>query len=800
MRVFSRIGVLAFLMVFAVSLLGERPELVPRRPANKNAAKLPPQATVDTVTIKFQEGTRVRLRGRNLTAIARDGRETAKLAKLGLTPAQVEGDLHAVQSLLASHKVARGRGLERQFDLPEDELAAWRASGEERSGQELADLDLYYRVVVPEGTTQADVDQLVDTLNTLASVEIAYASGPPAVAADISPTTPNFQPNQGYLGPAPNGINALYAWTVPGGRGASTKIVDIEGAWLTTHEDFPPMFRMGGTQINTSVYRNHGTAVMGVLAAPDNGYGVTGIAHQAQVGYDGIGNNRTTASAITAASQAVGVSGLVLIELHQQGPSTPNSSCNCASTCDYVPMEYWQANYDAIAAATANGRIVVEAGGNGATDLDDWTYGNAFNRWVRDSGAILVGAGQSYQRSPTCFTNFGSRIDLHGWGYNVMTLGYNNMPGWSIADERQWYTNAFNGTSSASPIVTGAAASIIGVSLANGQGYGGRSPAEIRQILKDTGTPQLSDPRLIGPMPNLAAAIPRILDRRPVASFTINCPGLSCFTDASASTDDHGVAGYTWDWGDGTVTTGGPTASHTYTYEGSYTVTLTVTDAVNQQGSTSRWVEVWDTGVVAPTMPNFVATDANNSVTLSWSGTTGGVGTITYHIQRRSTHNGAWGPAIVTTATSYVDTAVTYGAVYEYRIKAVDTLGQFSDYNGEYAQTVVFGPDLPSGSTVLAVHIRDMRDAVDAWRTFAGLAQVYPPNPLPATAPYYAHLVTDHSVEPLPGVVQALQQAYSALGWPAGVVGIFFGVPQPAPGVPVYPEHINQLRELLMYW
>ncbi|HYK04290.1 MAG TPA: S8 family serine peptidase [Thermoanaerobaculia bacterium] len=796
MRVSSKLSVLAFLVAFAIPLVAGPPDraLAPRRAANKQAARLPLETVVETVILKFHEGTHVRLRGRKLAALERDARENSKLAGLDLTPSQVESDLRAVHALLASNKLVRG--LDRLYTIAEDDLAAWRASGEERSGQELADLDLYYAVEIPDRTTQADVNLLVDILNTIPSIEVAYATAPPEVAAaDIPPTTPNFQPSQGYLNAAPNGINALYAWTIPGGRGSGTKIVDIEWAWRTTHEDLPPMFYTSGTQSGS---RNHGTAVMGVMVGVNNAYGVTGIAHQAQIGYRAAGSSRTMASAMTSASMAVGVSGLVLIEMHWPGPSTPSTSCSCnTSQCDYIPMEYWQDNFDAIASAVANGRIVVEAGGNGSTNLDDPVYGGAFNRMVRDSGAILVGAGDS--RSPSCFTNYGSRIDMHGWGNNVMTLGYGDR--FNPGDENQWYTHTFSGTSSASPIVTGAASSIIGVSLADGQGYGGRTPAEIRKILRDTGTPQVSDPRNIGPLPNLALAIPRILDRKPVASFTINCPGLTCFADASASSDVQGIVNYQWNWGDGAITGGGPTTSHTYGYEGFYSILLTVTDTLGQTSSSWGYVEVVDTGVAPPPAPFFEATGSTNAVTLSWwPSAPGGVEPISYRIQRRSTYNGAWGPEIVTSSSSYVDTQVTYASAYEYRIKAVDAAGQSSDYNWNYAQTVVFGPDVPSGATVLPEHIRDLRDAVDAWRTFGALPQVFPPNPLPATAPYYAHLVTDHSVEPLPGIVNALQQAYSAIGWPAGVVGIFFGVPQPAPGVPVYPEHINQLRELLMYW
>ena len=153
---------------------------MPRRPASKEAAKLSPGTTVESVVLKFQEGTHVRLRGRSLAALARDARESAKLDTLHLTPAQVENDLRAVQALLASSQQVRG--LDRLFTIPEDDLAAWRASGEERSGQELADLDLYYQVQVSPGTTQAQIDLLLDTLNAIPSVEIAYAQAPPAVA------------------------------------------------------------------------------------------------------------------------------------------------------------------------------------------------------------------------------------------------------------------------------------------------------------------------------------------------------------------------------------------------------------------------------------------------------------------------------------------------------------------------------------------------------------------------------------------------------------------------------------------
>ncbi len=50
----------------------------------------------------------------------------------------------------------------------------------------------------------------------------------------------------------------------------------------------------------------------------------------------------------------------------------------------------------------------------------------------------------------------------------------------------------------------------------------------------------------------------------PVASFTAGCTNLTCSFNAGASTDSDGtIAGYAWDFGDGTTGTG-VTPSHAY--------------------------------------------------------------------------------------------------------------------------------------------------------------------------------------------------------------------------------------------
>ncbi len=67
-------------------------------------------------------------------------------------------------------------------------------------------------------------------------------------------------------------------------------------------------------------------------------------------------------------------------------------------------------------------------------------------------------------------------------------------------------------------------------------------------------------------------------NQSPTATFTHDCSGLTCDFDGTGSSDPDGeIVEYDWDFGDGNTDTGA-TPSHTYAEEGTYTVTLTVTD------------------------------------------------------------------------------------------------------------------------------------------------------------------------------------------------------------------------------
>ena len=407
------------------------------------------------------------------------------------------GLLDGMDRVLAAYGNPEVRPL---FTLSVAVLEQLAREARDHSGGTAPDAASWYRVV----PRAADASRLLAELNALPEVDTAYAAPTPAPppgrlaplsAGGIALVTADFTPLQGYLGQAPQGIEATYARTQPGGAGQGVTVVDLEYDWNFAHEDLglPPATLIGG-QRYTGFGDDHGTAVLGELFGRANGFGVSGGVFSATprtVGAFFNGQyNPANAVAVAAANMAVG--DVLLIEQQAVGPNGAEK---------YVPLEWIPSVYDAIRLATQAGKIVVEAGGNGAQNLDAPEFNGRFNRQQFDSRALIVGAGNA-QHAILSFSDYGTRVDLQGWGIGVVTTGYGDFSGTTKAD---YYTDEFSGTSSASPIVAAAAAAVQGYVKA--QGKPALSPSELRSLLISTGTPQTGDlSRSIGPLPNLRAA------------------------------------------------------------------------------------------------------------------------------------------------------------------------------------------------------------------------------------------------------------------------------------------------------
>jgi serine protease len=436
----------------------------------------------DRLIVKFVDQACVRLRG---AALVSEGRV----------------DLSELERVLALH----GRpGIARLFARDESAVDAVVRKAEARSGRRLPDLNGYFELLV---APDRRVD-LIDALRRLPMVETVYRPAVlPPPPGDIPPPTPDGEADLLYLDPAPTGIDAEWAWTRPGGRGEGITLVDIEYSWRLTHEDLDAAVGAYDCYVPAGTDAiEHGTAVIGELAASRNGYGVTGIVHAASLSlvtdYP-LGLSYSVARAVECAAALLDPGDVMLIEAQTYGPRGA-----------YVPVEWDAAEFAAISVANAAGIVVVEAAGNGGENLDDAVFGGAFDRALRDSGAIVVGAGSTVygpapDRSRLEFSTYGSRVDVQGWGDDVGTAGIGDYFDGG-GDPNQYYTAAFSGTSAAAPMAAGAAAAIQGVQTACGGSP--LAPAAVRGLLVDTGVAQTAGPYAghIGPRPDLRAALARV--------------------------------------------------------------------------------------------------------------------------------------------------------------------------------------------------------------------------------------------------------------------------------------------------
>ncbi len=495
----------------------------------------------DTMVLKFAEGTHIRRRDGKFVfdAALLTKEEQILLQRNGLDAGIIGPELGKVDGILAQQPKL---GVISLVKRDEQTLANEKLEGELTTAEELADLGLYFLLGIEDGKAE-QILPIINQLNTLKIVEIAYAQpmGQNA-AADIAPATMNFESRQGYVEAAPGGLDARFAWGVAGGDGAGVKVVDIETGWLLEHEDLDPVFYRSG--LFNPFENNHGTAVLGVVSGRRNGYGMSGMAPAAATGVAtpagrGVFEWWSPAGAIDDAARNVSAGDVVLIEQHYPGPNGGRScdtSCGNCGQFAYVAVENFQAEFDVIRAATARNIIVVEAAGNGQMDLDGAQFEGRFNRAVRDSGALMVGAGNSWDHAPACWGNAGARVDVHAWGDSVFTSGYGDVRAGGD-DARQFYTMGFSGTSSASAIIAGGVASLQGSRVASG--FGRLTPQNLRTLLRSTGTPQAASSRNIGPQPNLRAAIEAARNNPTVTLHTVTTATRSGYTHSSRIDEPH---------------------------------------------------------------------------------------------------------------------------------------------------------------------------------------------------------------------------------------------------------------------
>lgn len=150
------------------------------------------------------------------------------------------------------------------------ELEALVAKGMARDrGYRPGPLSHYFVVTCPN---DSPAEEVAKALGQWETIRRAWVDPGPIEPPLVIPADDPRWPAQGYLDPAPSGIDAEFAWSVPGGAGAGQGFVDLEQGWTLNHED---LAAHGITFISgvSQAYHGHGTAVLGEVSAVDNSLG-----------------------------------------------------------------------------------------------------------------------------------------------------------------------------------------------------------------------------------------------------------------------------------------------------------------------------------------------------------------------------------------------------------------------------------------------------------------------------------------------------------------------------------------------
>ncbi|MCB0036112.1 MAG: hypothetical protein KDE51_18910, partial [Anaerolineales bacterium] len=218
----------------------------------------------DVVLIEFADSEMVRLR---------DGRpQNLNQSRAALGTDELE-------------QLAAGGEWQRPYTLSEAKLEAMRINGEARTGRQLPRLNNRLRLQLPAGMDAQEAVVLLGSLPIVQKVHLIPKPVATPLTLDYSVAgndtgNPVVDPYQGYLDAAPKGLDARYAWQIPGGDGFGVSVCDVEYDYNADHADINNVTFVGDPK-DPPFDDNHGTAVLGMIGGADNGYGVRGIAYGA---------------------------------------------------------------------------------------------------------------------------------------------------------------------------------------------------------------------------------------------------------------------------------------------------------------------------------------------------------------------------------------------------------------------------------------------------------------------------------------------------------------------------------------
>ncbi|MBC3983887.1 S8 family serine peptidase [Streptomyces sp. AC536] len=349
-----------------------------------------------------------------------------------------------------------------------------------------------------------------------------------------------------------------------------------------------------GKQDKTYTYPNQGDGVTAYVVDTGTDLRHSNFEGRASSGYDFIDNDADASDCQGHGTHVAGTIGSKDYGVAKQAKLVAVRVLDCSgngSTEQVVGGLEWVTK-NAAKPAVAN----MSLGGPSDQALDDATQGTI------DAGVpVAVAAGNDYGQD-ACGTSparLPAAITLGSTDQNGSRSGFSNVgrcldlfaPGGNITSTKNGGgSTGMSGTSMATPHAAGAAALYLSSNK-------NATPQQVRDALvnsADSGV--VTNPGSGSPnkLLNVSKLGTPAEPGAPTAEFAASCSesALSCEFDGSASRDaDGSIAGYVWDFGDGTAAKGVKPA-HTYAKAGSYEVRLTVTDDSGKTGTVSKKVSV----------------------------------------------------------------------------------------------------------------------------------------------------------------------------------------------------------------
>ena len=345
-------------------------------------------------------------------------------------------------------------------------------------------------------------------------------------------------------------LGSCFAWAVERGD-PSIGIGVCDTGIRVTHEDLlqhrheaynavDHLWESEGGDIGPVHY--HGTRTTGVIAASgDNGVGLAGVGWE------------LSHRMIRVSNQTDG--GAYLSDL-QHGARTAIESGDRIANVSYHGVGN-ASNLTTASYVRSLGGLLIWSAGNTSSN---------YSSWDRDADDLLVIAATTPTDALAWFSSYGRFIDLGAPGVGIWTTDSSHDGDYASPE----------GTSYSAPMVAGVCAMI----------WSRRpqlSPSDVEAILKascvDVGAPGVDDIFGHGRL-DCFAALQRNGDELPVANFAAPVvsgasPLIVEFTDLSVGVPTN----WGWDFGDGT-TSNERCPTHVYTDSGTYSVSLTVSNAL----------------------------------------------------------------------------------------------------------------------------------------------------------------------------------------------------------------------------